>query len=48
MLRGLVKNWASAIEAFGYLVAALTLMLIRPLPETFDLPSGDIATARSL
>ena len=48
MLRGLVKNWASAIEAFGNFVSALTEMLIRPLPVTLLLPSGAMATARSL
>ncbi len=48
MLRGLVKNWARAIDAFGNFVSALTEMLISPLPVTFDLPSGAIATARSL
>ncbi len=38
--RGLVKNWASAMEAFGNLVSPLTEIDIRPLPVTLDLPSG--------
>ena len=47
MARGFVKNWASAIDAFGNFVSALTEMPIRPLPVTPDLPSGAGATARS-
>ena len=41
MLRGFVKNCASAMDAFGNLVSFLTEIDIRPLPATPDLPSGD-------
>src|SRR5690242_12289870 len=40
MLRGLVKNWASAIEAFGNFVSPFTDRDMRPLPATLLLPSG--------
>src|SRR5262245_62002336 len=46
MLRGFVKNCASAIDAFGYFVSALTEMPIEPLPTTPDLPTGAGTTAR--
>ncbi len=47
MLRGFVKNWASAIEAFGYFVSLLTEIDIRPLPATSDRPSGAWTMPRS-
>jgi hypothetical protein len=46
MLRGFVKNCASAMDAFGNGVSALTDMLMRPLPRTPDLPTGAGTTAR--
>ena len=47
MLRGLVKNWASAMDAFGKVVSAFTEIPIEPLPTTPDLPTGAGTTARS-
>ena len=46
MDRALVKNWASAIEAFGNFVSPLTDSDMRPLPLTLDLPSGAWTIAR--
>ena len=47
MLLGFVKNCASAMDAFGNFVSALTYMLMEPLPTTPDLPTGAGTTARS-
>ena len=41
-----MKNWASAMEAFGNLVSFLTEIDMRPLPVTLDLPSGAGTMAR--
>ena len=46
MLRGFVKNWARAIDAFGNFVSALTEMPMEPLPTTPDFPTGAGTTAR--
>ena len=40
MLRGFVKNCASAIDAFGNFVSALTDIPIRPLPSDAGLADG--------
>ena len=46
MLRGFVKNWARAMDAFGNFVSPLTERAMRPLPVTPDLPIGACTTPR--